>query len=574
MSASRRSSGFAALCKRAFWVPDRPAGAFSKHCVQCICKGVANGHFLDHRGIGGGVANIFRVIVSIFLFFFSAHSFALISPEPTYDYYVDTPGVGTYESFAAACEGYRQYYLTQNPNSSYKNFVFDYTEAVTESRVKCWFQYQGSSYYEFDALRRTLAGACPANSESDGNGGCVCSSGFEDKDNQCRPINPCPSGQHEEFGVCVPDKCQPDETRVNGQCVKDPTCPQGEKLVNGVCIKDNKCEAGKQTGIVEVPSESRVYWCEMGCTETAYGQYDITYNGKTTYTGMATQTGSECTAGDGPSSPNPPGDGDGGDGGGTGGDGGGTGGTGGDGGGTGGTGGGGGGTGGDGGGTGGGTGGQPDSNAGDTPDKIPGAEPPDPVDAGTDGICPEGTTKVGTVCYPNKPKEPDDDGKCPKGYVKTGTQCTPLVPNGGGGGSGGGGGGDGDGGGSGFGGNCMAGFACEGDAIFCAMSREQYARNCALFDTPSDESKLYQENKGKEGNQTNDLPGNETIDLSGRIDTTNALGAGACFPDLNVTVYGQSITLPISVVCPWLGTLGQILVAVSLLLAARIVMRG
>lgn len=47
-------------------------------------------------------------------------------------------------------------------------------------------------------------------------------------------------------------------------------------------------------------------------------------------------------------------------------------------------------------------------------------------------------------------------------------------------------GGDGDGEGSSFGGSCVAGFTCDGDAIQCAMAREQHIRNCKLIDDPPD----------------------------------------------------------------------------------------
>jgi hypothetical protein len=125
-----------------------------------------------------------------------------------------------------------------------------------------------------------------------------------------------------------------------------------------------------------------------------------------------------------------------------------------------------------------------------------------------------------------------------------------------------------------FGGSCAASFTCDGDAIQCAIAKEQHLRNCKLFDDPSDESGLYNANKGREGNQTGDLPGNQSIDLTGRIDTSDAIGGGSCIGDLSISVMGQSISLPISGICPYLSILGNVLVAVSLLLAVRIVGRG
>lgn len=134
--------------------------------------------------------------------------------------------------------------------------------------------------------------------------------------------------------------------------------------------------------------------------------------------------------------------------------------------------------------------------------------------------------------------------------------------------------GDGDDKGSSFGGSCSAGFKCEGDAIQCAIAQEQHRRDCKLFDDSSAESDLYNANKAKTGNQTTELPGNETISLAGRIDTSDALGGGGCFGDLSVTVWNTSVSLPLSNLCQYLAMLGNILVAVSMLMAARIVTRG
>lgn len=126
-----------------------------------------------------------------------------------------------------------------------------------------------------------------------------------------------------------------------------------------------------------------------------------------------------------------------------------------------------------------------------------------------------------------------------------------------------------------FGGSCAANFQCDGDAIQCAIAQEQHRRACKLFDDQSPESQLYNDNKGKTGNQTGNLPGNETVNLAGRINSSDALGAGASgVPDLNVTVWGQSISLPFSQLNPYLAHLGNILLAVSFLLAVRIVTRG
>lgn len=135
--------------------------------------------------------------------------------------------------------------------------------------------------------------------------------------------------------------------------------------------------------------------------------------------------------------------------------------------------------------------------------------------------------------------------------------------------------GDGDGKGGSFGGSCSAGFTCEGDALQCSMAQEQHKRACELMSNPSDESKLYDANKGKTGNQTRDLPGNEDVDLSGeRIDTSSAIGGGSCMSDIQISLAGQTASLPLSDLCKWHEYMGDILVAIALLGALRIIAGG
>jgi hypothetical protein len=461
---------------------------------------------------------------------------------------------------------------------------------------------------------------CPAGAtlSTSGSGAsvCTCSAGLIPFDGGCKEKPVCQPGTHDDgTGHCVPNDCNPDETRVNGECIKDPPCPPGQTRVGKQC-KPNKCKAGASAGDYTDIGDSVTYLCEqsngLSCLVRVKPTICVKIDGVEICSGEGKFTGATCTGGNGGTGGST-GNGDtGGDTGGTGnggtgnggtgtgGTGTGTGGTGTGGTGTGGTGTGGGGTGtggtgtggtgtggtgtggtgtGDGGtgtggtGTGGtGTGGTGSGTGGQTfPPVIP--IPPAP-----DGTCPSGTHKSGTICVKD-PVPPDGDGKCPEGSIKINGKCVySEFPGGGGTGTGGGGTGSGDGDGdgdkSGFGGSCMAGFACEGDAIQCAIAREQYARNCKMFDDSSAESDLYNANKGKTGNQTGDLPGNETISLTGRIDTSDPLGGGGCIGDLSVTVWGQGVSLPLSNLCQYLAMLGNILVAVSMLMAARIVTRG
>lgn len=150
----------------------------------------------------------------------------------------------------------------------------------------------------------------------------------------------------------------------------------------------------------------------------------------------------------------------------------------------------------------------------------------------------------------------------------------PGLPNDGGPG-GGGSGGEGEEEPGSFQGSCAGGFQCAGDAVQCAIAREQHIRSCKLFDDKSPESELYELHKGKEGNQVNDLPGNETISIGDRINTTDALGAGAAgLSDLNLTVWKTQVTIPLSMLNQYLAAMGNVLLAVSFLVAFRIVARG
>lgn len=125
--------------------------------------------------------------------------------------------------------------------------------------------------------------------------------------------------------------------------------------------------------------------------------------------------------------------------------------------------------------------------------------------------------------------------------------------------------------GSSFSGDCAAGFSYEGDAIQGALAREVHKQNC-IVNAESDESALYATEKAKTGDQTGDLPGNQTVTVgSADFDSSDAIGGAACITNKTVVVWGKSVVLPFSDVCPALGYLKAILLAVSWLSAARIV---
>lgn len=391
--------------------------------------------------------------------------------------------------------------------------------------------------------------ACPANS-SVANGACVCNPGYQ--------MNAAGTD-------CLPEPppaCPPESTRINGVCVPDPDCPDGYVRINGVCQKPPKCRPGP-AGDWTTSSSGAEISCFGGCV-VSLAPSDIGVplpEGGVLWTHEGTYTGAECsgtgTGGTGSGS----GSGGNGDGSGSGGSGDGTG------------------SGGEGTGNTGGGSGMP------TPTPTPPGSappPPQPQPPNEDGSCPAGTFKSGSSCIKN-PEPPNADGVCPAGTSKVNGTCVYSVPGPGGGTGGSTGGGTGTGTGTGegsaFAGNCGAGFACTGgDAIQCAIAKEQYVRNCKLFDDKSSpEAQRYLTAvTAPPSNATDGLPGNETVNLGpSRFDQTDALGVGGGgMTDLTVVVMGSSISLPFSRINPYLAMFGNVLVAVSLILAARIVARG
>lgn len=125
-----------------------------------------------------------------------------------------------------------------------------------------------------------------------------------------------------------------------------------------------------------------------------------------------------------------------------------------------------------------------------------------------------------------------------------------------------------------FGGNCTAGFTCDGDALQCSIAREQYARNCQMFDKATPESSLYDTEKVKTGDQTTALPGNQSITLSASSFSQAPVFASQGLQDLHVTVAGKDNTIDMSRLNSWLEILGYIGVSITALVCVRVVFGG
>ncbi|RYE81475.1 MAG: hypothetical protein EOO80_00995 [Oxalobacteraceae bacterium] len=127
-----------------------------------------------------------------------------------------------------------------------------------------------------------------------------------------------------------------------------------------------------------------------------------------------------------------------------------------------------------------------------------------------------------------------------------------------------------------FGGQCAA-TSCDGDAIQCAIAADQYKRNCQWFDDPGTDPLRQSGVSAMTGDlQPADHPikaaQSVSLDFGSTIDQFDRL-SGSCPQDLSFTVAGKSVTLALSKSCAPLQLVGQLAVAVTMLICAFIVFK-
>ncbi|EIU2896606.1 attachment protein [Pseudomonas aeruginosa] len=263
------------------------------------------------------------------------------------------------------------------------------------------------------------------------------------------------------------------------------------------------------------------------------------------------------------------------------------------------------------------------------PNQPPVTDPPsDPNDPG----CPKGYSWSGTTCVktptdptdPTDPKDPGGDGGGTGGGDGGGTGGG--TGGGGDGGTGGGdggtgggdgnggtGGGDGDGGGTGGGGDgggdgqcdpakdpnkcgsgssisgdgdCKVAIQCNGDAIQCAIVRQEKLARCADEEFRTVDDKKIQDLKNTLAGEFSGpeyepikATGENTHDLSKLLDTSGRFSK-ACpvIPDVSFPWFGSTQTVSLSSVssdlCTYLQWFGYLLVAFAMRAAAEIIARG
>lgn len=127
---------------------------------------------------------------------------------------------------------------------------------------------------------------------------------------------------------------------------------------------------------------------------------------------------------------------------------------------------------------------------------------------------------------------------------------------------------------AGFSGSCSAGFTCTGDAVQCSIAKATYQQKCALVDDKTGaEPQAYA--AAAAASSATGISSTTLAISSSSFDSSNALGvAGQCITDKSVTVWGKTMSLPFSQVCPSLSQIGSLLLGVSYLVALMIVGKG
>lgn len=125
-----------------------------------------------------------------------------------------------------------------------------------------------------------------------------------------------------------------------------------------------------------------------------------------------------------------------------------------------------------------------------------------------------------------------------------------------------------------WGGGCGS-WSCSGDAIQCAIAREQHQRNCQVFDQTSPHALIGLDalDNGPEGGPDHPRRDPTVREWSSALDQTDLIG-GSCPSDISVPVGGRSVVLPLSKICTPAQTLGPILIGLTALACLGIMFGG
>jgi hypothetical protein len=128
-----------------------------------------------------------------------------------------------------------------------------------------------------------------------------------------------------------------------------------------------------------------------------------------------------------------------------------------------------------------------------------------------------------------------------------------------------------------WGGACAAGFTCDGDAVQCAIAREQHIRNCELLSGVSGTTKGTAENRYRDALDGKGLPAdfvkNNVIQASA-LNTGERINAGSCPAPVAFNTPLGSFTLDTTALCEPARWFGFVILFTSILIAVRITLQG
>lgn len=121
-----------------------------------------------------------------------------------------------------------------------------------------------------------------------------------------------------------------------------------------------------------------------------------------------------------------------------------------------------------------------------------------------------------------------------------------------------------------FSGSCSSSFSCEGDSVQCAIALEQHKTACKLFD---ESSTYFQAFKDAEASNSNGVE-SSTVDLASHLSTDSVIGSGACPADIEITVFNQPIPVELSKFCQYFDAMGMLIMLGACIGCLRILGSG
>lgn len=114
-----------------------------------------------------------------------------------------------------------------------------------------------------------------------------------------------------------------------------------------------------------------------------------------------------------------------------------------------------------------------------------------------------------------------------------------------------------------------SGFSCSGDAIQCQIAKEQQEANCKFYQSDDALTQSYNDLKSSEITNPTLSANIPIVNVQSSLDASSSIAAG-CPVNKSFPFMGHQISIPISMLCPYLEMLGYVFLALSYIAAARI----